>query len=149
MEKEAQELIAKILSFANIKPDLVLDKTDLSLKIEIDCDDSALLIGRHGETLKALQYIVNIIWQKQNSANEDFKKIVLDVGNYRSQKEQDLKNLIQVTSQNVMRSGRVEVLPPMSAYERRLIHVALENNKDVMTESIGEGDSRRVIIKPR
>lgn len=149
MENKAKELIKKLLSYAKINPEILVSKKEGGLKLNIDCEESALIIGRHGETLKALQYLVNIIWQKENSTQEDFTKIILDVGNYRSQKEQDLQNLIQRTVQNVTRSGRVEVLPPMSAYERRLIHVALENNNDVMTESIGEGDSRRVIIKPR
>ena len=109
-------------------------------------DNDALLIGKNGKNLKALQRIVQQAIKKE--INNNFK-FVLDISNYQEKKEKHLVYLAKNIAREVA-STKVEVkLDSMNSYERRIIHNALTNNKKVYTESIGEEPNRCVVIKPR
>ena len=109
-------------------------------------DNDALLIGKNGKNLKALQHIVQQAIKKE--INNNFK-FVLDISNYQEKKEKHLVYLAKNIAREVA-STKVEVkLDSMNSYERRIIHNALTNNKKVYTESIGEEPNRCVVIKPR
>ena len=109
-------------------------------------DNDALLIGKNGKNLKALQHIVQQAIKKE--INNNFK-FVLDISNYQEKKEKHLVYLAKNIAREVA-SSKVEVkLDSMNSYERRIIHNALTNNKKVYTESIGEEPNRCVVIKPR
>lgn len=109
-------------------------------------DNDALLIGKNGKNLKALQHIVQQAIKKE--INNNFK-FVLDISNYQEKKEKHLVYLAKNIAREVS-STKVEVkLDSMNSYERRIIHNALTNNKKVYTESIGEEPNRCVVIKPR
>lgn len=109
-------------------------------------DNDALLIGKNGKNLKALQHVVQQAIKKE--INNNFK-FVLDISNYQEKKEKHLVYLAKNIAREVA-STKVEVkLDSMNSYERRIIHNALTNNKKVYTESIGEEPNRCVVIKPR
>ena len=109
-------------------------------------DNDALLIGKNGKNLKALQHIVQQAIKKE--INNNFK-FVLDISNYKKKKKKHLVYLAKNIAREVS-STKVEVkLDSMNSYERRIIHNALTNNKKVYTESIGEEPNRCVVIKPR
>jgi spoIIIJ-associated protein len=105
-----------------------------------------MLIGRRGETLTALQYITRLIASRelQRRAN-----IVLDVEGYKSRREQMLRRLANRMADQAIQLGRTVSLEPMPPYERRIVHLALRDHPEVTTQSVGEGDRRKVTIIPR
>lgn len=113
--------------------------------LDVRGNDLGILIGRHGETLNALQYITRLIVSRelQRRAN-----IVVDVEGYKARREDSLEKLAERMAEKAVKSGHTVTLDPMPPNERRVIHVALRQNSRVETESIGAGDSRRVTIVP-
>jgi spoIIIJ-associated protein len=114
--------------------------------MQIQGRDLGMLIGRRGETLASLQYITRLIASRelQRRAN-----IVLDVEGYKMRREQMLRKLAARMADQAMQLGRTVALEPMSPYERRIIHLALREHPDVTTQSVGEGEHRKVTIIPR
>ena len=104
------------------------------LVIKIDSSDSGILIGRRGKTLEALQYLVNII---ENMKKDKNKKIVIDIEGYRERRKEALDKLAHKMAEKVRQSQRSMMLEEMNPYERRIIHMALENEQDIETTSIG------------
>ena len=113
--------------------------------IDINGDDSGLLIGRRGQTLQALQFLVNLIVRNQNG--EDVR-IAIDVEGYRQRRESSLKDMANKVASRAIQTGRSIVLEPMSAADRRIVHMALSDNPGVSPESVGFGDDRKVTILP-
>ena len=114
--------------------------------LQIRGRDLGMLIGRRGETLAALQYITRLIASRelQRRAN-----IVLDVEGYKSRREQMLQKLAKRMANQALQMGRTVSLEPMSPYERRIVHLTLRDHPDVSTQSVGEGDRRKVTIVPK
>ncbi len=115
--------------------------------IDITGEDSGLLIGRRGETLRALQFLVNLI--VRNSLKEDAVRVVLDIERYKERRNNSLMDMAQRVADKVAGTGRAVSLEPMSAAERRVVHMALAEHPRVSTESTGMGDSRKVVITPK
>ena len=115
--------------------------------INIDGDDSGLLIGRRGETLRAFQFLVSRIAANQDPDSEG--RIILDVEQYRQRRAMNLTSLAIRMADRVQTSGRMVALEPMPSDERRVIHMALADHPKVSTESTGERDERQVTILPR
>ena len=122
------------------------DSPDTQL-IEISGDDSGLLIGRRGETLRSLQFMMNLLLNRKPDQAEG--RIMLDVEQYRRRRTQVLRGLAVRIADRVARSGRPFTLEPMNPSERRAIHVALADHPKVTTQSLGEGEDRKVTITPR
>lgn len=114
--------------------------------IEIQGEDSGLLIGRRGETLQALQFLVNLILSREAQQRVSAR---LDVEQYRQRRVRSLEALAQRLAERVEASGRPVTLEPMSSAERRIVHMALADHPRVTTESVGLGESRKVTILPR
>lgn len=130
----------------------ILDKMNLDLIPELTDDgiinlvggDAGVVIGRYGETLKALEYITNLVCHDDMST----RRVRFDCGGYRERREQTLKRLAESIAREARHKGTPVSLEPMSSWERRLIHIALRDNKDVETRSIGEEPLRRVLVCP-
>jgi len=116
------------------------------IAFNIEGDDLGILIGRRGLTLAALQYIVRLIVGHQTKT---WVPIIVDAEGYKERRHEALKALALRMADHVKTRGAPFTLEPMPAYERRIIHLALADNADVFTESIGEGESRKVVIKPK
>jgi spoIIIJ-associated protein len=114
--------------------------------LHITGEDLGILIGRRGETLRTLQYLVRLMVSHRLKHWTD---LVVDVEHYRVRRRRALDNLAQRVAERVAREGKAQALEPMPAYERRLIHIALRNHPDVTTQSVGEGERRKVTIIPR
>ena len=118
----------------------------LTLHVEgADEEAMGLLIGRRGETLRSLQFMVNLLVSRKV---QKWPQIVVDVGNYRQRRQESLEGLARRMAERVRQSGRSIALEPMGAYERRIVHLALRSDNSVYTQSTGEGDTRKVIIYP-
>jgi spoIIIJ-associated protein len=160
---------AKIRIFYNENPDNVGDKVKVYLvdilskmgldggvkdikesdsKVYVELESklsSGLLIGKKGKTLEALQFMINLMI---NNSTGSEKKIILDIESYRDKREKSLKKMSREIAQKVIRSGRPMTLEPMNPFERRLIHLTLQNDKRVMTKSEGQGIYRKIKISP-
>lgn len=113
--------------------------------IDLAGEDSGLLIGRRGQTLQALQFLVNLIVRKQF----DGVRVVLDVENYRQRREASLREMATKIAERVAQTNRSITLEPMPPADRRIIHTTLTDHPSVATESTGEGDGRKVTIRPK
>lgn len=130
----------------------MLDKMDLDLIPELTDDgiinlvgdDAGVVIGRYGETLKALEYITNLVCHDDMAT----RRVRFDCGGYRARREQTLRRLAESIAREAKRKGSPVSLEPMSSWERRLIHIALRDDKDIETRSIGEEPLRRVLVCP-
>ncbi len=114
--------------------------------LDVTGDDLGILIGRRGQTLASLQYIVRLIVAHQTKARVP---IVVDVEGYKQRRYEALQALAHRMAEQVRVRGRPFTLEPMMAYERRIIHLALADDPDVTTESVGEGEARKVVIMPK
>jgi spoIIIJ-associated protein len=115
-------------------------------EFEIEGDDSGLLIGRRGETLRALQFLVKFIVSRKLESRAN---ISIDVEGYQARRYDSLANLANRVAQRVASSGRPVTLEPMPPNERRAVHMALADHPGVSTESTGMGDGRQVIVQPK
>ena len=113
---------------------------------DIRGDDLGVLIGRRGQTLSSLQYLINLM---VNRRLRNPAAVVVDVEGYRARRYQSLQGLAQRMADRVRSSGQTVTLEPMNAAERRIIHLTLQDYRDVTTQSVGEGESRKVSIVPR
>lgn len=115
--------------------------------VSIDTKDAGRLIGARGEFLESLQLLVNQMLSRQLGEGAEFKRVVLDVSNWRKQKEEELTEKAKQWSKEVLESGKDLELEPMSSWQRRIIHMVIGETKGLETESIGEGRDRHIIIK--
>jgi len=113
--------------------------------LSIQGDGSGILIGKGGQTLDALQYIVNKAVSRESN---DGERIILDTENYREKRRQSLIALAEKLSEKAKRIRKPVVVNPMNAHDRRIIHMALQNDSDVTTKSRGEGNLRKIVIVP-
>lgn len=113
---------------------------------ELDCgDDYGIIIGKRGETLDAIQYLARMM---ANKGNQSYKRVAINVGNYRAKREETLKILAHKTAMKAVRQGRNISLEPMNPYERRIIHTAVQEIEGATSHSIGSDLDRRVVITP-
>jgi spoIIIJ-associated protein len=118
----------------------------ITLHVEgADEEAMSLMIGRRGETLRSVQFMVNLIVSRKV---QKWPQVVVDVGNYRQRRQESLEGLARRMAERVRQSGRPLMLEPMGAFERRVVHLALRADPTVYTESSGEGENRKVVIFP-
>ncbi|GGR57602.1 RNA-binding protein [Deinococcus seoulensis] len=132
-----------------IDPDLQVSVTqaDDALEAEITGENAAKLAGRDGRTLGAIEVLAYTVLAKQEGRGN--LRVRVDIGGYRKRQAEALSRLAERLAVQVAKSGEPHELQPMPASERRVIHITLKEHPDVMSESIGEGNARRLIIKPR
>jgi spoIIIJ-associated protein len=117
-----------------------------SVLVDVHGDDLGVLIGRRAEILNAMQYIVNLIVSKQA---EHWVQIVLDVEGYRARRERQLRQMARRMADQAIKTGRRQILEPMSAVERRIVHIELRDHPNVITQSVGDEPGRKVTILPK
>ena len=128
---------------------------DGTRRINIVGDDASALIGHHGDTLDALQYLANLASARKKIRGErDKSRVTLDIEGYRAKREETLRALARRMAQKALRNRRSVMLEPMSAYERRIIHSEIQSIEGVSTNSIGSDNNRKIVIfltdkKPR
>jgi spoIIIJ-associated protein len=138
------DVLQHILQYMNIRAVVQVRSTDpLTLNIQGINENLGLLIGRRGETLSALQLLVSLIVGHRTKHR---MRIIIDAENYRERREENLRSLALRVAQQVRNYRRSIALEAMPPHERRIVHIALSDSKDISTESIGEGDARRVVI---
>ena len=116
-----------------------------TINVDIEGEKMGIVIGKHGETLDALQYLCSL---SVNKGSEGRSKIVLDTGGYRKKRTETLEKLAKSIAHKVASAGTSVTLEPMHSFERRIIHATLQNYRGVRTHSVGDGRSRKVVISP-
>lgn len=155
-EAVAKEVVRELLEHMGIEAEVVAVDNPSSIPltpedpptifIDIIGHDLGMLIGRRGDNLSQLQYMVNLLCNKKIG---EWTRVVVDVEGYRLRREESLIGLAERVARQVSRTRRPMVLEPMPPNERRIVHITLREHPDVMTESSGEGANRRITVMPR
>lgn len=142
----AQDILQRVLALMGVEAQAQLKSSTAERTVlELSGPDVALLIGRHGDTLDALQLATAL---GANRRSRQRKRVVVDAENYRQRREQMLTNLAKANARKVRESTKEAVLPDLKPYERRIIHLALVDEPGVSTYSEGEGRRRKLVISP-
>lgn len=146
LETDIRAIMAALLAPIAPEVTLTIDASASPVTVHIDGEDSSgLIIGRDGQTITALQYLANRIISKTWPQSP---RIQLDAGDYRRKQEEQLLGIAQFLSEKAKKSGRVQSTRPLSSFHRRVVHMALQNDRGVQTRSKGEGHMKRVLILP-
>lgn len=151
VKTRVQEIVKKLLQLmktyavATVEIKNSEDDDREYISVDIEGDDLSFLIGRHAETLNAIQYMISLMVSHEFS---QWVPIQVDIQNYRSRREKELQKLARRMADQVVATGRKQTLEPMPANERRIIHIELRKRDDVFTESVGEDPYRKVFIYP-
>jgi spoIIIJ-associated protein len=148
----AEETVSKLLFLMNMQAQVSAhyEETDRedrrTIHVDVRGDDLSILIGRRSETLNAFQYIASLIVGKEV---QQWVQLVVDVEGYRSRREEQLRRMARRMAEQTVKTGRRQMLEPMTASERRIIHIELRDHPAVTTESMGEEPHRKVTIIPK
>jgi spoIIIJ-associated protein len=148
----SRQTVAELLEKMNISARIEVrygdpdDEGQRPVYVDIHGNDLGVLIGRRAEILNALQYIVNLIVSKQVA---HWAQVIVDVEGYRSRRERQLRQMARRMADQAIKTGRRQVLEPMAASERRIVHLELRDHPNVTTQSIGEEPGRKVTIVPK
>lgn len=144
-EKMANELLSLMGTKAQVKASE--DKKNEAVRIDIETEEeTGLLIGRHGETIEAIQSILGMMLKKKTG---DWVRIIVDVGGWREKQEERLRDLATQTAERAKETSEGQPLYNLSPAQRRVIHLTLADDPDIETESAGEDEERYLIIRPK
>ncbi len=143
--ERAEQFLADVFDAMDLKVNITTEenKEEHTMDIDLSGDDMGVLIGKRGQTLDSLQYLVSLVI---NKGEEEYIRVKVDTENYRQRRKDTLENLAKNISFKVRRTGRPVTLEPMNPYERRVIHSALQNDRYVETHSEGEEPFRKVVV---
>lgn len=148
----AEEVVSKLIHYLGMKAQVSANCSEAviddhrSIQVDVRGDDLSALIGRHAETLTALQHIASLIVGKQT---QQWVQLRIDVEGYRSRREKQIRQLANRLADQVTKTGRKVTMEPMTANERRVVHIELRGHPAVITESTGEDPYRKVVILPK
>ncbi len=142
----AKTFLTDIFSKMNVKVEVKCEGKGKDIKINLSGDEMGAVIGRRGETLDALQYLTTLA---VNRTSEEYHKVSVDTENYRSEREKTLRNLALRLAEKAKKNRKNVALEPMNAYERKIIHSALQEDEMIHTYSVGEEPNRKIIISPK
>jgi len=144
IELIVQEFLEPIFEKMAIEADMEITMEDGQMNIRLTGDDIGIVIGRRGETLDALQYLLSLVI---NRYTQDYTRVILDVADYRKKRAETLQRLARRVAEKVSRTRRNITLEAMNPYERRIIHSSLQGFPNVDTHSVGEEPNRKVVIR--
>ncbi|MEK7604990.1 MAG: R3H domain-containing nucleic acid-binding protein [Patescibacteria group bacterium] len=141
-----QEVTEELLSRLEVSGTPVIEPHDDSADIVVETEESGLIIGYHGEILEALQLMVSLMASKKIGR---FIRVSVEVGDYKKNRTEYLERLAQQTKDRVLDENRAHTLSELKSWERRIVHLALQDDDEVTSESMGEGRDRVLVVKPR
>lgn len=176
MEAKVSEILENVLSMLSLEGSFEVEEKEEGIFVTIELEDPGKLIGHQGETLSSLQLLVNqmvarqmetegkkadkesgyestqgvssIVAQKQSGTVPQYKRVIVDIAGWRQSKEEDLAHRARAWAQQVIKDKQVMELPPMPAWQRRIIHMTVNGTEGVKSESVGEGQDRHLVISP-
>ena len=141
-----KKIISEVLESLQIDGDFDLVENDEGFEIKLETQDSGIVIGHHGDTLESLQIVLSLILSKKLG---EFKRVSIEVGDYKKNRSEYLTNLALDTKEKVLSENKEIFLPDLKSWERRIVHMLLQDDKEVVSESMGEGKDRVLVVKPR
>lgn len=145
-EKIVEQTINEFFKLLEIEGDIAITQSEDEIGVVINSEETGLLIGYHGDTLESLQLILSLCLARKLG---DFKRVTIEVGDYRKNREEWLRNLANQTKEKVLAENKEIELYDLKSWERRVIHLILQDDKEVVSESVGEGKNRVLVVKPR
>ena len=148
VEAVTKKFLADVFAAMGISVEITVkyEEEPKSLDVDLNGDEMGVLIGKRGQTLDSLQYLISLV---VNKGTTEYIRVKVDTENYRQRRKETLENLAKNISYKVKRTRRPVSVEPMNPYERRIIHSALQNDKYVTTHSEGEEPFRRVVVTPK
>ncbi len=145
-EKIAKKLIQELFDSLGIKDSFDVTDSEESIDVVINSEDPGLIIGHHGDTLDSIQLVLSLMLAKKLG---EFKRVSVEVGDYKKNRSDYLKNLAAQTKDRALSEGQEIFLPNLKSWERREVHMYLSDDPDVISESVGEGKDRTLVVKPK
>lgn len=136
-----------IISSMDLEGESIIAMENRTVVVNIEIDTPAILIGRGGEGLESLQHVLRLLAAEELASHD--LDLVVDIAGYRKKKASQLTKTAKEKAYQVLATGISETMPPMTAYERRIVHMVCANIADIESESQGTGRERRVVIKPK
>jgi len=145
-EKIIKDTTEELLKLLSVEGDIEINFGDETVDIVLDTPDSGIVIGRHGDILESLQLVLSIAISKKLNK---FLRISLEVGDYKKNREEWLRNAALDAKDKAITQGGEITIPELKAWERRIVHLTLKDDEEVISESVGEGRDRVLIIRPK
>lgn len=145
-EQEIKKITEEFLGMLGVSASVTATLSDDICEVVLQAEDTGMLIGYHGETLESLQLVLSLLVAKKLGK---FVRISLEIGDYKKNRSSYLESLVHDAKNKVLDTNEGVSLPSLKSWERRLVHLMLQDDKEVVTESVGEGRDRTLTIKPR
>lgn len=145
-KKTIQEVLSELFKQLEIEGDFEVSAEEGAITVLLNTKDMGVVIGYHGEILDSLQSVASLIISKKLG---EFTRITMEAGDYRKNRTEYLTSLAERTKEQVLSENREVSLPSLKPWERRVIHLLLQDDPEVLSESIGEGRDRTLVVKPR
>ncbi len=145
-KSSSEEIVKALLDHLGIKDPFEIEETDEAVNVVINSDDPGLIIGHHGDTLDSIQLVLSLMVAKKLG---EFKRVNVEVGDYKKNRSDYLKNLASDSKEKAISEGKEIYLPNLKPWERREVHMHLADDPEVISESVGEGKERTLVIKPK
>lgn len=150
MDKKQNKIINDTLEeffkLLEIEGDFEVSESQEAIGILLNTQDSGIVIGYHGDTLESLQLVLSLILAKKTG---EFKRVSVEVGEYKKKREEWLRNLALETKERAVLENKEIYLSDLKSWERRVVHLLLQNDQEVVSESVGEGKDRVLVVKPK
>lgn len=144
--KKTEKIIKDFFKLLGVDAEIEISEDKEAISVTLKTDDTGIIIGYHGETLEALQLILALILAKESG---EFKRVSVEVGDYKKNREEWLEKVALDAKEKALSENKEVFLSDLKAWERRIVHLFLQDDKEVVSESSGEGKDRVLVIKPR
>jgi spoIIIJ-associated protein len=144
--KKVEATIKKFFASLGINADFSISEDEEAIAVTLETEDTGIVIGYHGETLEALQLVLSLLIAKKRG---EFKRVSLEVGDYKKNRSEWLERLALDAKERAIAENKEVYLSELKSWERRVIHLLLQDDKEVVSESTGEGKDRVLVIKPK
>jgi spoIIIJ-associated protein len=146
INKKQEKVIKDFFVSLGIEATMEITEDAEAISVVLETEDTGIVIGYHGETLEALQLVLSLILAKENG---EFKRVSIEAGDYKKNRTEWLERLALDAKEKALSEGREIYLSELKSWERRVVHLLLQDDKEVTSESSGEGKDRVLVVKPK
>ena len=144
--KKQEKIIKNFFVSLGIDAEMAITEDEEAISVNLESEDTGMIIGYHGETLEALQLVLSLVLAKEQG---EFKRVSVEVGDYKKNWTEWLERLALDAKERALSQGKEVYLSELKSWERRVVHLSLQDDKEVTSESSGEGKDRVLVIKPK
>jgi spoIIIJ-associated protein len=144
--KKLEKIIKSFFVSLGVDAEIEITEDEEAIAVVLETEDTGMVIGYHGETLEALQLVLSLVLAKEKG---EFKRVSIEVGDYKKNRTEWLERLTLDAKERALAEGKEVYLSELKSWERRVVHLLLQDDKEVSSESSGEGKDRVLVIKPK